>query len=49
MKWSDDLLLAVIANLPDNELMELGKPIDDVDMEKLPVMKKLLGIDYHGE
>jgi hypothetical protein len=46
MKESGSVLIkTIIGSLSDEELMELAKPIDDVDLDKLPTVKKILGLD----
>jgi hypothetical protein len=39
------LIKTIIGSLSDDELLELAKPIDDVDLDKLPTIKKVLGLD----
>jgi len=33
----------IIALLPDEEIRELSKPFNDLDLEKLPTLKHLIG------
>ncbi len=39
------LIKTIIGSLSDDELLELAKPIDEVDMDNLPTIKKIFGLD----
>lgn len=41
------LIKTIIGSVSDDELMELAKPIDEVDMDKLPTIRKALGLREH--
>jgi len=39
------IMKTLIGSLPDEELMELAKSPDDMELKKLPTLQKLLGIE----
>lgn len=39
------LIKTIIGSLSDDELMELAKPIDEVDIDRLPAIKKIFGLN----
>jgi len=43
------LIKTIIGSLSDDELLELAKPIDEVDMDKLPTIKKVLGLEKNDD
>lgn len=44
------LIKSILGSLSDEELMELAKPIDEVNLDNLPTIKKALGLrEYEGD
>jgi hypothetical protein len=44
MKFGVAFIKTIIGSLSDDELMELTKPTDEVNMDKLPTIRKVFGL-----
>ncbi len=41
------LIKSLLASLSEEEIMELAKPTDEVSLDNLPTIRKVLGLEKH--
>ena len=43
------LIKSILASLSEEEIMELAKPTDEVSLDNLPTIRKILGLEKEHE